>query len=100
MESMKYELSQEKVNHSSTQAKYALLLAKATKWESEAIDKLEKLKKVMFELNDYEIHITKLEDDKEKAKANLKPSNCKVAEIDDKAKRELGAMVEQLTFSI
>lgn len=42
-----------------------MLLAKATKWEGDAIDKLEKLTKLVSKLNDYVKCVAGLEKDKE-----------------------------------
>lgn len=48
---LKSELKAEKERYTSTQAKNTMLLAKANKWEDEAIDKKEKLSHAISKLN-------------------------------------------------
>lgn len=62
MESLKCELSLEKESHNLTWSNYVLLFSKATKCEGEAINKLEKLSKVVSELNDFAQRVDELKD--------------------------------------
>lgn len=57
---MKHKLAQEKYSNASTRAKYVILLAKANKWEGKAIDKEEKLSKVIIKLNENSRHFMEL----------------------------------------
>lgn len=106
LESLKWNLALEKESHNLTLSKYVLLLAKATKYEGEAIDKSEKLTKAVSELNDFAQCVDDLKEDKRKAEATLEASNRWVAKIDclvaklEEAKGELDAIENQLTSSV
>lgn len=80
VESLKHELAFEKESHNSTLSKYALLLAKATNWKSETINKLENLTKVMSELNNFTWLMDEIEEDKRNSEAALEASNHRVAQ--------------------
>lgn len=71
MGNLKHELTQEKEWHASIQAKYVVLLAKANWWKGKAIDKEEKLSKVIAKLNDISRHFVELEKAQRKDKADF-----------------------------
>lgn len=52
VEILKCEFILENESHALTRAKYAMILAKANKWKSNAIGKEEKVSKAIIELND------------------------------------------------
>lgn len=72
--------------------KYALLLAKASKWEGEAIDKLKKLVMVVSEVNGFAWLVEELEVDKRKAEAALEASNFIAAKLDHRVAKLEGVI--------
>lgn len=90
VEILKHKHVMEKEIHASTQAKYAMLLAKDNKWKGETIDKEKKFSQAKDEWNDISKHFQELGEAKRKVEVEMEAYRLE----ETQRKSELKAMKE------